>query len=184
MGRSASDRRPSAELCRHRHGGEPDRHATGKSSRSLRDIARIVSSCWSSPPPASIAERYRALDRRGLLLTLSPLATTTGPTAPSCDRRRSAGRIDVAIVGGSIIGVAAALTLARTQRFASHCSRRGIIAGEQSSRNWGWVRVNGRDREIPLMLRASELWESMDERVGGDTGYRRCGIVYRGAHAP
>lgn len=112
-------------------------------------------------------------------MTLSPLGTTTGPAPlPVATGGDLPAEIDVAIVGGGIIGVAAALTLAeRKVRVALF--EKGIIAGEQSSRNWGWVRVNGRDlREIPLMLRASELWESMDERVGGDTGYRRCGIVY------
>lgn len=86
--------------------------------------------------------------------------------------------VDVAIIGGGIIGVSAALWLAsRNVRVA--LLEKGRIAGEQSGRNWGWCRIAGRDlRELPLMQRANVLWRGMNERVGGDTGYRNCGIVY------
>ena len=43
---------------------------------------------------------------------------------------------------------------------------KGHIAGEQSSRNWGWVRKMGRDpREIPLIIESLRLWQGMDELV-------------------
>lgn len=89
--------------------------------------------------------------------------------------------VDVAVVGGGIIGVSTAFHLAargvRTALF-----EKGIIAGEQSSRNWGWVRLAGRDlRELPLMLRSHELWREFQEGDFGDTGYRRCGILYASA---
>ena len=56
---------------------------------------------------------------------------------------------------------------------------KGHIAGEQSSRNWGWVRKMGRDpREIPLIIESLRLWQGMNELVEGETGFRQTGILY------
>ena len=61
-------------------------------------------------------------------------------------------RVDVVIVGGGIIGTSAALFLAQKGVSTLLCEK-GHIAGEQSSRNWGWCRKMGRDpREIPLII--------------------------------
>src|SRR5215468_12774529 len=86
-------------------------------------------------------------------------------------------RADVVIVGGGIIGVSTALFLAR-QRVSVVLCEKGSIAGEQSSRNWGWVRKMGRDpREMPLMLESMRIWDRLQEG-GLDLGFRRSGIVY------
>ena len=59
-------------------------------------------------------------------------------------------RVSVVIVGGGIIGASTALFLAKRGVSVALCEK-GQIAGEQSSRNWGWVRKMGRDpRELPL----------------------------------
>ena len=85
---------------------------------------------------------------------------------------------DVVIIGGGIIGVSAALYLAR-RRISVAVVEKGRIGGEQSSRNWGWCRTMGRDeREIPLALESLRLWRGMNERVGRDTGFRQPGIAY------
>ncbi len=56
---------------------------------------------------------------------------------------------------------------------------KGRVGHEQSGRNWGWVRVMGREiSEIPMALESQRLWEGMDKRVGADLGFRRSGIVY------
>ena len=56
---------------------------------------------------------------------------------------------------------------------------KGHIAGEQSSRNRGWVRKTGRDsREIPLIIESLRLWEGLNKAVGGETGFRRAGILF------
>ncbi|HEY3909658.1 MAG TPA: FAD-binding oxidoreductase [Stellaceae bacterium] len=87
-------------------------------------------------------------------------------------------RADVVIVGGGIIGTSTALFLAEKGISVALCEK-GHIAGEQSSRNWGWCRKMGRDpREIPLIIESLRLWEGMNERVEAETGYRRCGIMY------
>ena len=58
---------------------------------------------------------------------------------------------DVVVIGGGIIGVSAALTLAE-RGIAVVLVEKGVISGEQSSRNWGWCRQQGRDpRELPLI---------------------------------
>jgi glycine/D-amino acid oxidase-like deaminating enzyme len=85
---------------------------------------------------------------------------------------------DVVIVGGGIIGVSAALSLAEKGVSVALCEK-GHIAGEQSSRNWGWCRKMGRDpRELPLIIESLRLWAGMNERVEKETGFRRCGILY------
>ncbi len=87
-------------------------------------------------------------------------------------------RADVVIVGGGIIGTSAALSLAEKGVSAVLCEK-GRIAGEQSSRNWGWCRKMGRDpREIPLIVESLRLWQGMNERVGAETGFRQSGIMY------
>lgn len=86
-------------------------------------------------------------------------------------------RADVVVVGGGIIGTSTALELAERGLSVVLCEK-GIVAGEQSSRNWGWVRLSRRDpREIDLMAASVRIWEAMAERVGADVGYRQCGIV-------
>src|SRR5215203_4852906 len=87
-------------------------------------------------------------------------------------------RAAVVIVGGGIVGTSAALFLARKGLSVILCEK-GRIAGEQSSRNWGWVRKMGRDpREIPLIIESLRLWEGMNEMVEAETGFRRTGILY------
>src|SRR5271154_2569179 len=87
-------------------------------------------------------------------------------------------RADVVIIGGGIIGTSAALFLA--QRGVSVALvEKGHIAGEQSSRNWGWCRKMVRDpREIPLIIESLRLWQGMNGMVEAETGFRTCGIMY------
>jgi glycine/D-amino acid oxidase-like deaminating enzyme len=87
---------------------------------------------------------------------------------------------EVVIIGGGIIGVSAALFLAQKGIDVALCEK-GHIAGEQSSRNWGWCRKMARDpREIPLIIESLRLWERMNETVEAETGFRTCGIMYLG----
>ena len=84
----------------------------------------------------------------------------------------------VVVVGGGIIGACTAFFLARKGVPVVLCEK-GEIAGEQSSRNWGWCRKMGRDpREVPLAMEALRLWPEMNTLVGAETGFRRSGIVY------
>ena len=88
------------------------------------------------------------------------------------------GQCEVAIIGGGIIGLTAALTLAE-RGVPAVVIEKGRLAGEQSSRNLGWVRKMGRGlADLPLALASDKLWQEMPERVGSDMGYRRSGILY------
>jgi glycine/D-amino acid oxidase-like deaminating enzyme len=87
-------------------------------------------------------------------------------------------RCDIAIIGGGIIGLSTARELARAGVSVA-LFEKGEMAGEQSSRNWGWVRRTGRDlRELPLMQLSGEIWEGLNAATGHETGYRRSGIAY------
>jgi glycine/D-amino acid oxidase-like deaminating enzyme len=86
----------------------------------------------------------------------------------------------VVIIGGGIIGVSAAFTLASRGLPVVLCEK-GYIACEQSSRNWGWCRQAGRDeREMPLIVESLRLWRDMDRLTESDTGFRTCGVMYVG----
>ncbi len=86
--------------------------------------------------------------------------------------------VDVVVVGGGIVGVSTALCLAERGISVALCEK-GQIAGEQSSRNWGWCRQMGRDAaEVPLSTESLRLWAGMNARIGAETGFRRSGILY------
>src|SRR6186713_2257831 len=87
------------------------------------------------------------------------------------------GAVDVAIIGGGIVGCSAAYFLARAGvRVALF--EKGRIAGEQSGRNWGWVRQQGRSPvELPMMLRSLRLWLEMRDELG-DIGFVQGGSLY------
>lgn len=86
--------------------------------------------------------------------------------------------VDVVVIGGGIIGVSAALYLAE-EGLSVAIVEKGRMACEQSSRNWGWIRQHGRDRdELPIMMEANRLWGELDEKVKGRTGFKREGILY------
>ncbi|GGE12822.1 D-amino-acid oxidase [Aureimonas endophytica] len=87
-------------------------------------------------------------------------------------------KVDVVVIGGGIIGTSTALELAERGISVALCEKGGI-GHEQSSRNWGWVRISRRDpREVPLMAESLRLWQGMDERIGRPTGYTRAGIIF------
>jgi len=86
--------------------------------------------------------------------------------------------VDVVVIGGGIIGTSTALELTERGLRVALCEKGGI-GHEQSSRNWGWVRISRRDpREVPLMVEALRLWAGLDRRTGRDTGYKRAGIIF------
>lgn len=103
---------------------------------------------------------------------MAPVITpvTTSDTMPDATT--------VVIIGGGIVGLTAALTLAE-RNIPVVVLEKGHIAGEQSSRNLGWIRKTSRALEdIPLAQAADRLWAQMAERVGSDVGYRTAGILF------
>ena len=85
---------------------------------------------------------------------------------------------DVVVIGGGVIGVCTAYYLAQLGQKVMLCEK-GVVAGEQSSRNWGWVRQHARDEaELPIMMESARLWNGLAEEIGEDVGYRQNGVLY------
>ena len=91
-----------------------------------------------------------------------------GPAPAACD---------VVILGGGVLGVMTAFFLAERGVKVVLCEK-GRIAGEQSSRNWGWIRQQGRHpAELPIMIEANRLWQTFARTMPG-LGFRQEGVLY------
>lgn len=87
-------------------------------------------------------------------------------------------RADVVIIGGGVIGVMTAWFL-RDRGLSVVLAEKGRIAGEQSSRNWGWVRQQGRDpSELPIMVESLAIWKRLAAEMGDGLGFRQTGVLY------
>lgn len=85
---------------------------------------------------------------------------------------------DVVVIGGGVVGVCTALFLAR-DGVRVVLLEKGRIAGEQSGRNWGWIRQQGRDpAELPIMVEANGHWQAFAREVNSDFGLRQAGVTY------
>jgi glycine/D-amino acid oxidase-like deaminating enzyme len=73
------------------------------------------------------------------------------------------GVVDVVVIGAGIIGTSAAYFLGERGVKVLLCEK-GRVAGEQSSRNWGWVRQQGRDwAELPIMMESNRIWRGQPQ---------------------
>jgi len=85
---------------------------------------------------------------------------------------------DVVVIGGGVAGVTTAYYLARAG-VPVVLFEKGRIAGEQSSRNWGFIRKQGRDpRELAGAVQSLRLWADIAERAPDDIGFHTGGVVY------
>ena len=85
---------------------------------------------------------------------------------------------DVVIIGGGIVGVSTAWFLSRQGINVTLCEK-GFIAGEQSGRNWGWVRAMGRDRrELPMMIESTRIWQTLEQDIGESVGLAQDGCYF------
>jgi len=102
-------------------------------------------------------------------------STWTQPLQPP---QRIPESADIVIIGAGILGVTTAWFLAKQGINVTVCEK-GLVAGEQSSRNWGWVRVQGRDkREMPMAMHAMRIWRGLAEEIGEDVGYEQGGCIF------
>jgi sarcosine oxidase subunit beta len=84
---------------------------------------------------------------------------------------------DVAIIGGGIVGCAAAYYLALRGRKVVLLEK-SVIGGEASGRNGGGVRGQCRDRrERPLAMASIRLWAGLEAELGFDVEYLRGGNI-------
>lgn len=85
---------------------------------------------------------------------------------------------DVVIVGAGIMGCAAAYYLAR-RGLKAVVFDKSRIAGQQSTRAWGFVRQQGRESaEVPLMMAGMRIWEGLEQELGADLEWRQGGCLY------
>jgi glycine/D-amino acid oxidase-like deaminating enzyme len=85
---------------------------------------------------------------------------------------------EVLIVGAGIAGITAAWYLNKAGIEVTICEK-GTVAGEQSGRNWGWIRQQGRDQaELPIVMESMRLWQEIADELDEDIGYRRAGSLY------
>lgn len=75
------------------------------------------------------------------------------------------------------MGCATAYYLARRGVRATLLEK-GRLAGEQSSRAWGFVRQQNRDpAELPLMIAANRIWRELSAELEADIEWRQGGIL-------
>ena len=85
---------------------------------------------------------------------------------------------DVVVLGGGVIGVMTAYYLAERGAKVVLCEK-GRVAGEQSSRNWGWIRQQGRDfAELPIMMESLRLWQGFAADLGPELAFSQDGVLY------
>ncbi len=85
---------------------------------------------------------------------------------------------DVVVIGGGIVGCSTAYFLAKRGISVLLCEK-GRIAGEQSGRNWGWVRQQGRDpAEMPMIMDSLRIWRGLKQETGEDLGFVEGGCLH------
>ena len=87
--------------------------------------------------------------------------------------------VDVVVIGAGIIGTSTAWFLGQGGLKVALIEK-GRVAGEQSSRNWGWVRQQGRDRfELPIMMESNRIWRGLAEATEEkDLAFTAAGCIY------
>lgn len=83
--------------------------------------------------------------------------------------------VDVAIIGGGIVGCATALAL-RKSGISVALMDKGLCGSQASGVNAGGVRQQGRDlSELPMTRRAAKIWPRLHEVLGEDIEFRQVG---------
>ena len=91
---------------------------------------------------------------------------------------------DVVIIGAGIAGTASGFYLA-SRGFDVIVCEKGQIGAEQSTRNWGFVRQQGRDpAELPLMMESNALWRALERELNADLQWIQAGnlVTFRTEH--
>lgn len=106
---------------------------------------------------------------QGFPISAGQPARHQGPLPDACD---------VVVIGGGIIGVMTAWFLTRFYQRVVICEK-GRVGAEQSGRNWGWIRQQGRDAdELPIMIESLRIWHDLVAELGASLGFCQGGVVY------
>ncbi len=82
---------------------------------------------------------------------------------------------DVVVIGGGIAGISTALFL-NERGLKTVVLEKGVVAGEQSGRAFGWIYSNGWDLgKLEVANRSKTIWQGFAARFGEDIGYRQSG---------
>lgn len=86
---------------------------------------------------------------------------------------------DVVVIGAGIAGTATSYFLAQHGLKVVLCEK-GRVAGEQSSRSFGWIRQQGRDwAELPVMMESNRIWRGLAKETGeADLKFTESGCYY------
>ncbi|NHL69320.1 FAD-binding oxidoreductase [Burkholderia ambifaria] len=106
--------------------------------------------------------------------------TTTYPLHDALTHADTAfpAETDIVIAGAGIMGCAAAYYLGQRGLKAVVLDK-SRIAGQQSTRAWGFVRQQGRESaEVPLMMAGMRIWEGLEQALGFDLEWRQGGCLY------
>jgi len=87
--------------------------------------------------------------------------------------------VDVVVIGAGVAGTSTSYFLAGHGNKVLLCDK-GRVAGEQSSRNWGWIRQQGRDwAELPIMMESNRIWRGLAAETGeADLSFVESGCYY------
>ena len=85
---------------------------------------------------------------------------------------------DIVIIGAGIQGCASAYYMAKAGMKVVLLDK-SRVAGQQSSRAWGFVRVQMRDPdEIPLMEEGKRIWRGLEAELNADLEWNEGGALY------
>lgn len=100
------------------------------------------------------------------------------PVDPVTPNDTVPSEVDVVVIGAGIVGVSAVWFLTRRGLRVALCEK-GVVGGEQSSRNWGYCRQQGRDpKELPLIIESMRIWRGLDAEIEAETGFVQTGVIY------
>ena len=89
----------------------------------------------------------------------------------------------VVLIGAGIVGSATAYHLAR-RGVRAVVVERASVPGDQSRKNWGFVRQQGRDPlEMPLVIEANRMWRGLERELGTDVEWIAGGNLALAARA-
>lgn len=89
---------------------------------------------------------------------------TPGPATPPYGGQVA----DVIVIGAGIAGLSTAYYLVKRGKKVLLLEK-GRLAGEQSSRNWGFVRQQGRDpAELPMAALSNRIWSNLERDLQAD----------------
>ncbi len=87
-------------------------------------------------------------------------------------------RAAVCILGGGLTGCATAYALAR-RGVRPIVLEQGFVGGQSSGVNFGNLRLQGRYlRQLPLALRAQQMWEELEAEIGESVEFVQAGHVH------